>query len=58
LARYETIKRFHVFFDAPLSVEAGHLTSTLKLRRKEIGAAFGAHLEALYAEPVTGGREA
>jgi long-chain acyl-CoA synthetase len=50
LARYETIKRFRVFFDAPLSVEAGQLTSTLKLRRTQIGEAFGASLDALYLE--------
>lgn len=49
LARYETLKRFEVFFDAPLSVEAGHLTTTLKLRRHEINKDFGARLEALYA---------
>jgi len=48
LARYETLKRFHVFFDEPLSVEAGHLTTTLKLRRKAIDADFADRLEALY----------
>jgi len=50
LARYETLKQFEVFFDTPLSVEAGHLTTTLKLRRKEIARDFGARLEALYDE--------
>ena len=48
LARYETIKRFEVFFDEPLTVDAGHLTSTLKLRRRPIAEAFGARLDALY----------
>lgn len=48
LASYETIKAFRVFFDRPLSVEAGHLTTTLKLRRAQIAADFGADLEALY----------
>ena len=51
LARYETIKRFRVFWGEPLSVEAGHLTATLKLRRRQIGEAFGALLDALYAGP-------
>ncbi|TNF29583.1 MAG: long-chain fatty acid--CoA ligase [Deltaproteobacteria bacterium] len=49
LARYETLKRFHVFFDEPLSVEAGHLTTTLKLRRNAINADFADRLEALYS---------
>ncbi|PKN56629.1 MAG: hypothetical protein CVU56_15165 [Deltaproteobacteria bacterium HGW-Deltaproteobacteria-14] len=48
LARYETLKKFRVFFDEPLSVEAGHLTTTLKLRRLGIDKDFGARLEALY----------
>ncbi len=50
LARYETLKRFVVFFDEPLTVDGGHLTSTLKLRRKQIGETFGARLDALYLE--------
>lgn len=54
LARYETIKRYAVFFDEALSVDAGHLTSTLKLRRKQIGEAFGARLDALYADAGEG----
>lgn len=48
LASYETIKAFKVFFERPLSVEAGHLTTTLKLRRAQIAADFGADLEGLY----------
>jgi long-chain acyl-CoA synthetase len=48
LASYETIKKF-VIVDAPLTVESGLLTSTLKVRRKHVYAAFGPHLEALYA---------
>jgi long-chain acyl-CoA synthetase len=47
LASFETIKKFTII-DAPLTVEAGLLTSTLKLRRKAISAAFGRQLEALY----------
>ncbi|MCA9655196.1 MAG: long-chain fatty acid--CoA ligase [Myxococcales bacterium] len=49
LARFEQIKRFCVM-ERPLSVEGGHLTTTLKLRRHHIQAAFHDELEALYAE--------
>lgn len=49
LARHETIKRF-VIMDAPLSVEDGLLTATLKVRRKEVVARFGAAFEALYGQ--------
>jgi long-chain acyl-CoA synthetase len=54
LARYETLKRHAIFFDEPLTVDGGHLTSTLKLRRKPIGETFGPRLDALYAD-ATGG---
>jgi long-chain acyl-CoA synthetase len=47
LASYETIKKF-VIIDTPLTVESGLLTSTLKVRRKEVYKAFGPRLEALY----------
>jgi long-chain acyl-CoA synthetase len=47
LARYETIKRFFVE-DAPLTVEAGLLTSSLKLRRKAVYEHLRARFEALY----------
>jgi long-chain acyl-CoA synthetase len=47
LASYESLKRF-VILDAPLTVEGGLLTSTLKLRRKKVYEAFRAELEALY----------
>jgi long-chain acyl-CoA synthetase len=47
LASFETIKKFTVI-DAPLTVEGGLLTSTLKLRRKAVYAAFHRQLEALY----------
>jgi long-chain acyl-CoA synthetase len=49
LARYETLKKYVVFFE-PLTVDGGHLTSTLKLRRKPIGERFGAALDALYED--------
>jgi long-chain acyl-CoA synthetase len=48
LAKFETIKRFAVASE-PLTVEAGMLTPTLKLRRKNIIDRYQAELEALYA---------
>ena len=48
LARCEQIKKFKLMAE-PLTVEAGHLTSTLKLRRAKIYQAFGPQLEELYA---------
>jgi long-chain acyl-CoA synthetase len=48
LASYESIKKF-VIIDAPLTVESGLLTSTLKVRRKEVYKAFGERIEALYS---------
>lgn len=48
LASYETIKKF-VIIDTPLTVESGLLTSTLKVRRKQVYQAFGAKLEELYS---------
>lgn len=47
LASYETLKKF-VIIDTPLTVESGLLTSTLKVRRKQVYQAFGAQLEELY----------
>jgi long-chain acyl-CoA synthetase len=47
LARFEQIKRFRIM-ERPLTVEAGLLTSTLKLRRKKIYEAFEADYEELY----------
>jgi long-chain acyl-CoA synthetase len=48
LARYEQIKK-HRIMDTPLTVARGLVTSTLKIRRKAIYAAFGADFEAMYA---------
>jgi long-chain acyl-CoA synthetase len=48
LASYETIKKFAII-DTPLTVESGLLTSTLKVRRKQVYQAFGAKLEELYS---------
>lgn len=47
LARFEQIKRF-VLMDRPLTVANGLLTSTLKVRRKLVYAAFADEFEALY----------
>ena len=48
LARYESIKRFFIA-EAPLSVEDGTLTSSLKLRRKAVYDRLRDKFEALYA---------
>jgi long-chain acyl-CoA synthetase len=47
LASFETIKKFHVY-PGHLSVDAGHLTASLKLRRMKVWEDFGAELDALY----------
>ncbi len=49
LPSFETIKAFRII-DRPLTVEAGLLTTSLKIRRKAIYAAFRDELEALYSE--------
>ena len=48
LARFETIKRFCIL-DQPLTVEAGLLTASLKVRRKAVYQRFRAELEGLYS---------
>lgn len=47
LARFESIKRWRIM-DTPLTVARGLLTTTLKMRRKNIYEAFRAELEELY----------
>jgi long-chain acyl-CoA synthetase len=47
LAKFETIKKWWIC-DEPLSVEAGTLTSSLKLRRKAVYERHRARFEALY----------
>ncbi|MEZ4460214.1 MAG: AMP-binding protein [bacterium] len=47
LARYETIKKFVVIRE-PLSVEAGYLTPTLKVKRKQVYATFSERVMPLY----------
>ncbi len=49
LARYEQIKRFHVL-DRPLTVEDGHLTPTLKVKRRVVEADFADVIEALFRQ--------
>ena len=50
LASYETIKKFAII-DAPLTVEDGLLTPTLKVRRKKVYERFRDAFEALYEAP-------
>jgi len=47
LASFESIKKFHLH-PGHLSVDAGHLTPSLKLRRMKVWEEFGAELDALY----------
>ncbi len=49
LARYETIKRFRVL-DQELTVQDDLLTPTLKLKRKNIQARYGALIDVMYTE--------
>lgn len=51
LASYESIKKFHIM-SSPLTVEAGLLTASFKVRRKKVYEAFKAEFEGLY-ENVT-----
>ncbi len=48
LASYESIKAFRIFA-APLTVEGGMLTPTLKVRRKKVYEAFKGEFESLYS---------
>ncbi len=47
LARYEQIKSFRVL-PAPLTLEAGHLTPTLKVKRRVVEAQYAALVEEMY----------
>ncbi len=51
LASFETVKRFHIL-PRDLSIEAGELTPTLKIRRRVVYERYRAEIDALYAEPV------
>ena len=48
LARYETIKKF-VILPEELSIEAGDLTPTMKLKRQVVNRKYAAEIESLYA---------
>lgn len=50
LPDYEKVKRF-ALIDEPFSVEAGLMTPTLKLKRKQIEERYRDQIEALYAGP-------
>ena len=49
LASYETIKKFDIY-DGHFSVEAGHITPSLKLRRNRVWEEFKDRFEALYRD--------
>jgi long-chain acyl-CoA synthetase len=49
LASFETVKRFHIL-PRDLSIEAGELTPTLKIRRRAVYERYQADLDRLYAE--------
>jgi len=51
LPSHETIKRFAII-DAPLSVENGMLTATMKVRRRRIWERLHSTFEALYTAPA------
>ena len=49
LARYEQIKK-HLILPISLSIEGGHLTPTLKVKRRVVEQQFADHIERLYGE--------
>lgn len=49
LARYETIKRFTILPEE-LSVDAGELTATMKIKRPMVNARYQASIEKTYAD--------
>ncbi len=48
LARFETVKRFEIL-SAPLTVQTGELTPTMKLKRRVIAEQYADRIAALYA---------
>ncbi len=53
LARYEQIKRFRVLPES-LTLEGGHLTPTMKVKRRVVEVEYGEAIEALYSETAAG----
>ncbi len=49
LARYEQIKK-HVVLPLMLSIEGGHLTPTLKVKRRVVEKDYSELVESLYAD--------
>jgi long-chain acyl-CoA synthetase len=47
LARYEQIKRF-TLLEKPFTMEQGHLTNTLKIKRKVVNELFAKEINAMY----------
>jgi long-chain acyl-CoA synthetase len=52
VASYETIKKY-IAFDAPLTVESGLLTASLKMRRKQVYERYRDAFEALYDDTAS-----
>ena len=52
LAKFESLKRFHVVADE-WTIESGHLTPSMKLKRREITARYADLIAALYADEAT-----
>ena len=50
LARFETIKKFRLLTQ-PLTMDAGELTPTLKVKRRQVENRYGRLIDAMYAEP-------
>ena len=53
VSRYEQVGRF-VLAAQPLTIDSGHLTPTLKIRRGKVYATFEDRIDALYAASTDG----
>ena len=51
VSHFEQIGRF-VLVAQPLTIDSGHLTPTLKIRREKVYATFADRIDALYAAPI------
>jgi long-chain acyl-CoA synthetase len=49
LAQVETVKRFHIL-PRPLSIDAGELTPTMKIKRKVVHERYAREIDAMYEE--------